>query len=246
MDAPKAATSRPVLVDDEMYEESQHLRPHETERLIGMSGSDTEGNGVSAKERLKCIGNSWDMNVINMLFSYSALATRTPPQSIQPRSSSTAIMVMLAEEMATSIPDVGELTAKQLTTQAILVALTQEAPDQLAEVLMQADSGEQTMYLALLKDYYVNAVGQSEYGPVLDSGSSKHLSPTVYAPNPEQCKSLSGYDNSKQWTEGNGYLPLLFKDLTTGEDAQIDVEDVDQLSKVSSRIFSMGKFIRLG
>ena len=80
--SPKASTSRPGLVDNEMFEEPQHLAPEKAEKLTGMSGSDTAGNGVSNQDRLKGIGNRWDINVANMTFSYSALATRTPEQSI--------------------------------------------------------------------------------------------------------------------------------------------------------------------
>ena len=46
-----------MLVDDEMFELPQHMRPSEAEKLMGMSGHDTDGNGVTAKERLKAIGN---------------------------------------------------------------------------------------------------------------------------------------------------------------------------------------------
>ena len=66
-DSPKASTSRPILVDDEMLERPQHLAPEEAESLTGMSGNDTLGNGVSNKDRLKGIGNGWDTNVANMI-----------------------------------------------------------------------------------------------------------------------------------------------------------------------------------
>jgi hypothetical protein len=186
-----------VLVNDDMHEDLQHLRPHEAERLMGMSGQDTAGNGAAAKERLKCIGNGWDMNTVNMFFSYSAMAMHTPLQSIAPdctSSNNNALSCVL--QTASAIPEMEELTSDELLTQATLVTLSGESPDELAKAISQAQPEEQTLYLALLKHYYVNRVKENE-GTVLDSGSSKHLSPAVFAPDLEDRKSLSGYDNSQ-------------------------------------------------
>ena len=102
------------------------------------------------------------------------------------------------------------------------------------------------MYLALLKHHYASGVMAVTEGAILDSGSSKHLDTKVFAPNGDDRKSLSGFDNSQQWTEGNGYLPLTIRDHLTGEEAKIDIEDVDQLPQVTSRILSVGKLLRKG
>jgi hypothetical protein len=244
-DRPSATTSRPVLVTDEMHDQPQQLRPHEAERLMGMSGEDTAGSGVTAKERLKCIGNGWDMNVANMLFSRSALATQTPPQSVCPTAAS-GVNTMLAAISTESIPVMEELTAEELETQATLVTLVNTAPDELAGAIAQAAPEEQTMYLALLKHHYASGVMAVTEGAILDSGSSKHLDTKVFAPNGDDRKSLSGFDNSQQWTEGNGYLPLTIRDHLTGEEAKIEIEDVDQLPQVTSRILSVGKLLRKG
>jgi hypothetical protein len=239
-DSPKASTSRPVLVDDERFEEPQHLTPEEAEKLTGMSGSDTAGNGVSSKDRLKGIGNGWDINVANMIFSYSALATRTPEQSITRPSKPASVATA-----AGYIPRLDQLSDDDIVVQDALVYMADNTPSELASAIATADSDSQLLYLSLLKHHYSNNV-YNVSGAVLDSGSSKHLDSRVYAPNSEDRKSLSGFDSSQQWTEANGYLPLTFKDSVTGENAKIDIEDVDQLAVVSSRIFSMGKLIRLG
>ena len=185
------------------------------------------------------------MNNVNMFFSYSAMAMHTPLQSIAPdctSSNNNALSCVL--QTASAIPEMEELTSDELLTQATLVTLSGESPGKLAKAISQAQPEEQTLYLALLKHYYVNRVKENE-GTVLDSGSSKHLSPAVFAPDLEDRKSLSGYDNSQQWAEGNGYLPLQLQDSVTWEKVLLDVEDVDQLSNVSSQIMSMGKLLRL-
>jgi hypothetical protein len=72
-----ADTSLPVLVDDDAFSCDQHLRPREAEHLMGMPSDCTAGNGVTAMDRLKAIGNGWDLNVTSMLLSHSALVQGT-------------------------------------------------------------------------------------------------------------------------------------------------------------------------
>ena len=74
--------------------------------------------------------------------------------------------------------------------------MSEESPEELATAVAQALIEEQTLYQALLKHHYVNKVNEHE-GAVLDSGSSKHISPKVFAPDLEDRKSLSGFDNSQ-------------------------------------------------
>ena len=219
-ESPWATTGRPVLVRDEMHEQLQHLRPHEAEKLMGTSGDDTAGMVLTAKERLKAIGNAWDMNVANMLFSYSAQATRTPPQSLRPnmehiKTPSMSTAVLAAEAIST----MEDLTDDEREQQAILILLIDSAPGDLADVITQARPEEQTLYLALNKHHFSNSVLIAHEGAVLDSGSSKHLDTRVFAPNSDDVKSLTGFDNSQQWTEGNGHLPLTITDHATGKQA---------------------------
>ena len=63
-----ANTRVPVLVCDEKFSDMQQLRPHEAEKLMGMPAGITDGPGITAKQRLICIGLGWDLNVSKMFF----------------------------------------------------------------------------------------------------------------------------------------------------------------------------------
>ena len=71
---PRADTKLPVLVKDERYAEDQHLNPEEAEGLMAMDIGCTAAPGVSARDRLRCIGNGWDIIVTTMLLSHCKLA----------------------------------------------------------------------------------------------------------------------------------------------------------------------------
>ena len=61
---PEADTGRPVLVRDERFDEDQHLLPQEAEQLMGMKKDVTKASSLTAKDRLRAIGDAWDMNVV--------------------------------------------------------------------------------------------------------------------------------------------------------------------------------------
>ena len=65
-DSPVADTRVPVIVHDEQFEKAQHLRVSEAERLIGLFTDATAGGGVSAKDRLICLGKAWDVPTTEM------------------------------------------------------------------------------------------------------------------------------------------------------------------------------------
>ena len=66
-DHPKADTNRPVLVYDVKYKLKQHLRSHEIELLLGHEKDVTKHPSVTNKDRNQCLGNGWDMNVVDQL-----------------------------------------------------------------------------------------------------------------------------------------------------------------------------------
>ena len=77
---PYASTARPVLVFDPDHSKPQHLYPEEAEQLHGMTPGCTAGRGVTNKQRLEAIGRGWDVNVTNMLLSFSTLSNTGPNQ----------------------------------------------------------------------------------------------------------------------------------------------------------------------
>ena len=68
---PRADTSIPILVRDDLFAESdpQQLRPAEAEALMGMPRDCTATPWSTALLRLQCIGNGWDLNVVSQLLS---------------------------------------------------------------------------------------------------------------------------------------------------------------------------------
>ena len=64
---PKADTNRPVLVYDVKHKTKQHLLSHEIELLMGHEKDVTKHPSVSNTDRNQCLGNGWDMNVIDMI-----------------------------------------------------------------------------------------------------------------------------------------------------------------------------------
>ena len=56
-DRPVADTRLPVKVKDRPFQKEQDLLPEEAEGLMGMEVGCTAAPGVTARDRLKCIGN---------------------------------------------------------------------------------------------------------------------------------------------------------------------------------------------
>ena len=68
---PKESTKYPVRVYiDVNNPELMFLRPHEAERLLGVTPGCTSGARITAISRLKGIGQGWDINVCSMLLGY--------------------------------------------------------------------------------------------------------------------------------------------------------------------------------
>ena len=61
-DNPKANTSVPVVVHDVSFEKAQGLRPAEAEQILGYPPNSTAGRGATANDRMKGIGNGWDVH----------------------------------------------------------------------------------------------------------------------------------------------------------------------------------------
>ena len=81
---------------------------------------------------------------------------------------------------------------------------------------------------------------------VLDSGSSRHLDPSVMVLDWENLVSVVGFNNAETTTEGNGHLPLTLDDLNSGASVKLDMEDAGRMPSVACPIASLGKLPRLG
>ena len=82
-------------------------------------------------------------------------------------------------------------------------------------------------------------------GSILDSCSSRHIHPRVKMLDADEFFSLTGFDDSRQWTNGSGFLPLEVQDESSGTKVKVDIDHVDGLESVASPILSLGKLLRL-
>ena len=69
---PEADTSLPVLIHDVKLKELQHLDPNEGDSLMGMPENVTLGNSASPRLRLRCIGNGWNLTVVDLFLRHDA------------------------------------------------------------------------------------------------------------------------------------------------------------------------------
>ena len=227
---PVADTRLPVLTKDK-----QHIMPEEGEGLMGMRVGCTDAPGVTARDRLKCIGNGWDVIVTSMLLCHCKLSNETVESLLssglqQPTGVSSGL---------NQGPDESE--AQQQLVQMLEV----QGPEHTAAFIEGLPEGAAEQAVMLLVKHYVYQVSE-EYS-VVDSGSAKHLSRHTHVLNREDRSILTGFDGSNQWTEGNGYLPITITDVNTNNESPLDVEDVDLMSQdLISNILSLGKLLRKG
>lgn len=231
---PEANTTVPVIVHDEQFQKAQQLRPSEAERLMGLPLNCTSGCGVTAKDRLRAIGDGWDLNVTSMLFRFCQLAVGTP------LSAHPAARLTDSGAGSTAVPDG---TAPLLPT---LLDYRSQAGDQgLAALIALFPMEQQLQMLELIKSHHDSAKCMFS-GSVLDSGSSRHLSPNTHVLDNESLVSLTGFDQSQSWTSGNGYLPIRAHDEHSDSSVQLDIQDADKMDGVAQPILSLGKLLRQG
>ena len=242
-DNPRAHTSRAIKVQDEQLEKLQELRPHEAEKLMGLPPGSTAGQGVTAKERLQGIGDGWDINVITKFYELSSLAgTRHNSQ------------------ISRTIPVIICLSDEDAKMQAALVQMVLTDSAQASNCIQLYSHNEQIHMLSLLSHWYHSGEHQgaqhqgghtqqavmSALSSVLDSGSSRHISPEAVITDAEHTIPLTGFNNSQQWTDGSGYLPVTWKSVESDCNIRCDIDDVDILGNVVYPILSMGKLLRKG
>jgi hypothetical protein len=219
---PRANTRVPVLVDDELYDEPQHIKPEEAEALMGHRVGSTAAPGVSAKARLRCIGAGWDHIVATIVLSHSRICI--------------ANVSALADTKTSS-----ETPSLSIMLEVINTAGTNE----MAAILALMSSDEMLTCLGQLTQHYILIADGS--CSVLDSGSAKHLHNRTRVLNADDRQALTGFDGSVQWSEGNGYLPIEVIDDYTGSRVALDVEDSELMTgTLIAQILSLGKLLRSG
>ena len=67
----------------------------------------------------------------------------------------------------------------------------------------------------------------------------------VTVTNPEDVSSISGFDGSQKYTQGNGFVPCVFTDAETGKKIPIDIEDADKFDGVARNILSPVSYTHL-
>ena len=119
--------------------------------------------------------------------------------------------------------------------------------DDFVDEFSKWSEADQLKATILLKDFHSKAMAiGAEDENSLDSGSGRHINRKVRILDPDSSVSLTGFDDSKQWTQGIGFLPLEAHDEFTHETFKFDVTGVDQLDSVTSSIFSLGKLYKDG
>ena len=172
---PVANTAKPVLVNDELFDDPQHLMADEAELLMGMRANCTDAEGVTIADRLRSIGNGWDINVVSMLLSQSKLCS------------------------VPMLPPAENVTVAKLTHQLLVAAHDDMGDEAFAASLSTAPTGNLPWYLSLLASHYQSDQSES----VLDSGSARHLQTSTSVLDSENRTSLIGFDGSSKWTEGS-------------------------------------------
>jgi len=223
---PTANTRLPVLVDDvkDGDGQPQQLRPHEAELLMGMPKDCTQGDGITAIMRLRCIGNAWDVNVVSLMVCVYRITSDLKPKE-------------------------ADLLEKDRLLQRSLVMMQSAMGDEgFASVLAQCSKDDQVRFLTLLTKWHrdnpakhVNSVS----GSILDSGSGRHINNGVTVTNDDACP-LRGFNNTVSWTSGSGTLPIVLKDQVTGSRVSMEIQQVDKVDSSTEPMLSLGKLLRQG
>jgi hypothetical protein len=93
-------------------------------------------------------------------------------------------------------------------------------------------------------DKYTNSF--QEQRSVLDSGSALHTGPGVVVTDPNEQICVTGFNNSREYTQGSGFMPCIFRDADTGASFSYAIEDCHRMDNIAKRLLSLGKLLRQG
>ena len=188
-DSPVADTNKPVLVRDDSHEQPVHLHAEEAERLMGMPTGCTRGKGITNKQRLRCIGNGWDLSVLSLFM-------RQYREELLKRTTLLAFEASIPVLSAT-------LTDNQKLMQLALVFERDNSSDGEFACMLSKQSAEDMMHMyALIRAWdqanpSSSALIAAPNSSVLDSGASRHLHPLTSVTNTEDRVSITGFDGSE-------------------------------------------------
>ena len=225
---PEADTVVPVIVHDEQCEKPQHLRAEEAEQLLGYFRGATAGGGVTNKDRLRALGDGWDIRAAACINRFSSMAgafLKGPPHPIEKAMTS-------AEVLITMLP----FMEREGTNEDLVQQLSKLDGEGQHQVLR---------HMQAMKDAKT-AAAVNYTGSVLDSGSGRHIQRTIQVTDEDNLQPLIGFDGSTAWTQGNGYLPAVLQDDRSGAEISHDFDDADKLGTVQCDILSLGKTLREG
>ena len=250
---PRAKTSRPIQVADISCKLPQHIRVQEAESLHGIERDRTAGQGVTALQRIQGIGRGWDLHILFMILRHSSISEVRPGanpyahlSNCTPNGSLSPGPKQLVHCQPNQNSQPASDQSEEVTVQAVQTLLVQKRSElsthDFASYLAQLDIDNQVACLQLIHSA-IQGGAHSDWS-VLDSGSSRHLSKKTHITDPDDRKSLVGFNGSSGWTDGSGYLPLQFTDEGSGEVFKYDLPQADSM-QVKNNIFCMDKLLCL-
>lgn len=226
-------TSRPIMINDDSYEEWQSITATEAERLHHIPEGSTAAPGVTEAQRLKAIGDGWDISIVARILQ--GMYADNPMENF----------ISLIKE-----PITHDLTDEEEQITELLWSMDEAARGDLIANHI-GDPEEQVHYLRLIyhksKSESSAMVGAIKEGyTVLDSGASVHVAPKVNNVDRDDVMQLIGYNGKASWTTGTGDVPQPWRDQHTGKSIKYSLQGVNECEKVTHTIASMGKLLREG
>ena len=209
------ARTRIMVLDASLSGKQVEIRPIEAERLMGFPENSTNAPGVTAKERLKALANSWDINVTSALIKSILISSdqRTRINLLVPKNLTNDDLTRyeIAKAFFTSADEVKWL---------ILCEVTDEELGKMAAIYTKFPNG--------LPEWYASIVE----GSAIDSGAEKHMCSSAVIT--DMCMGSSAVitdaDDRAQDTQGNH--------------VDVDIDDVESFPGATAYLISMGRLIR--
>ena len=225
---PEQYTARPIIIwDDKTNGEVRHnLRIHEAERLHHLDVNSTFAEGLHPIHRLKGVGNGWDRSIVERVMGYIF-----HPEDYGQRT-------------IAAIPSNEVTTDERHAIEALMKLSEEECVKQILSMPYHLQHHAATLVLtgSQAKQRVMNAKLASEY-IILDSGSSRHISPEVNITDPDAQKPLLGFSGEKTWTQGVGELEISYQDEYKGRSGTFKVPDVDKVKTAETALLSVGKMV---
>mgnify|MGYP003308636151 CR=1 FL=1 len=218
-DDPWQYSARPIIIwDDKTNGTITHnLRINEAERLHHLDVDSTAAEGLKPIHRLKGVGNGWDRSIVERVMGYIF-----HPEDYGHRT-------------ITAIPQDQVTASEQHAIEALMPLSEEDCTKQILSMSYHLQHHAATLVLtgSQIKQRVMNASLASSY-IILDSGSSRHISPEVNITDPDAQKPLQGFSGEKTWTQGVGELEISYQDEYKGGSGTFTVPDVDKVESAET------------